>query len=54
MAFPATAETEGFTAEKAKGNMVELAGGKRWSVAMRLGALGQKETTDLVASLAQR
>ena len=53
MAFPATAETEGFTAEKAKGNLVELGGGKRWTVSMRLGTLGQKETAELVARLAQ-
>ena len=51
MAFPATAETEGYTAEKAKGNMVELGGGERWSIAMRLGALGHQEAADLVAKL---
>jgi len=51
MAFPATAETEGYTAEKAKGDMVALAGGKRWSIAMRLGVLDQKETAELVAKL---
>ena len=51
MAFPATAETEGYTVEKAKGHMVELGGGQNWSVAMRLGALDKDETAALVARL---
>jgi hypothetical protein len=54
MAFPATAETEGYTAEKAKGNLVELEGGKTWSVAMRLGTLDRNETAALAALLSRR
>lgn len=43
MAFPSTAEPEGYTAEKAKGNLVELAGGAHWTIDMRLGSLTAAE-----------
>ena len=39
LAFPATAEVEGFTAEKFKGNIVKLDGKKSWSITMRMGLL---------------
>ena len=44
MAFPATAEVEGYAAEKRKGNIVVLDGGKSWRVDMRLGLLTAAET----------
>jgi len=52
LAMPATAETEGYTAEKAKGNVVRLDGGKTWTVAMRLGSLDAQETAALVNRIA--
>lgn len=51
MAFPATAEPEGYTAEKAKGNIVELAGGATWTIDMRLGGLTAAETAALVKAI---
>ncbi|MCA0432179.1 MAG: DUF4432 family protein [Proteobacteria bacterium] len=44
MAFPATSEAEGFTAEKQKGNFVTVEGGKSWRVDMLIGALDKAET----------
>jgi hypothetical protein len=44
MAFPATAEVEGYSAEKRKGNIVVLDGGRSWRVDMRLGLLTAPET----------
>ena len=44
MAFPSTSEVEGYTAEKAKGNVVSLGGGQTWAITMRLGALTATET----------
>ncbi len=38
MVSPATAEPEGYTAEKAKGNILTLAGGAEWRCAMEMGA----------------
>ncbi|MEM8748871.1 MAG: DUF4432 family protein [Pseudomonadota bacterium] len=43
VAFPSTSEVEGYTAEKAKGNIVELAGGDTWAIDMRMGLLTQAE-----------
>ena len=51
LAFPATAEVEGFTAEKAKGNIVKLDGKKRWSIAMRMGLLTASEAGDMKARI---
>ena len=51
IAFPATAEVEGYTAEKAKGHMVELDGGKSWSIAMRMGLLTAAEAGDMKAAI---
>jgi hypothetical protein len=48
MAFPATSDVEGYTAEKKKGNFVVLDGGKSWRVDMRMGVLSKAET-DAVA-----
>lgn len=41
--LPATAEPEGFTAEKAKGYVKELAGGAEWRCDYVMGALGAEE-----------
>jgi hypothetical protein len=43
IAFPSTAEPEGYSAEKAKGNVRTLAGGASWQVDMRMGALNKSE-----------
>ena len=51
MAFPATAEPEGYTAEKAKGNIVTVPAGQSWIVDMRLGLLSKAETHALVAKI---
>ena len=53
MAFPSTSETEGYTAEKKKGNVVEVAGGASWRVDMRLGALTKPQTDAVVREIAQ-
>ena len=51
MAFPSTSETEGYTAEKKKGNVVVVEGGARWRVDMRLGALTKNETAAVVKEI---
>ncbi len=43
MAFPSTSEVEGYTAEKAKGQVVSLEGGKSWRIDMRMGLLTSTE-----------
>ncbi len=52
MGFPATAEPEGYTTEKAKGNMVSVAPHGTWSVAMRLGSLSKTEAEALIKTIA--
>jgi hypothetical protein len=44
IAFPSTSEVEGYTAEKAKGQVLKLDGGKSWRVDMRMGLLTSEET----------
>lgn len=51
MLLPATAEPEGYTAEKAKGNVKTLAGGAEWRCDMELGALTAAETQALAAEI---
>ena len=51
LAFPATAEVEGFTAEKSKGNIIVLDGKKSWSIAMRMGLLTASEAGDMKARI---
>ncbi len=41
--LPATAEPEGYSAEKAKGNVKTLAAGATWTCAFEMGALTKKE-----------
>jgi hypothetical protein len=52
MAFPATSEVEGYTAEKKKGLYVALEGQKSWRVDMRMGTLSKSETADVVKQIA--
>jgi hypothetical protein len=53
MAFPATSEVEGYTAEKKKGLFVLLEGQKSWRVDMRMGALSKSET-DLTVKVIEK
>jgi len=48
IAFPSTSEVEGYTAEKAKGQVVELGGGDTWNIDMRMGLLTGPETDEMV------
>lgn len=48
MAFPATAEPEGLSAEKAKGHIVEVAPHGQWMVEMRLGSLAKAEADAVI------
>ena len=41
--LPATAEPEGYTAEKAKGNIKTLAAGAQWRCDMVMGALSEED-----------
>ena len=45
IAFPSTSEVEGYTAEKAKGQVVELGGGEIWNIDMKMGHLTAAETS---------
>ena len=47
IAFPATAEVEGYTAEKAKGNVIELVGGATWNIDISMGLLTATEAAGL-------
>lgn len=51
VAFPSTSEVEGHAAEKAKGQVVELGGGKTWRIDMRMGHLTKAETVDALARI---
>ena len=48
IAFPSTSEVEGYTAEKAKGQVVELGGGDIWNIDIRMGLLTGPETDDII------
>jgi hypothetical protein len=52
MAEVATAEGEGYTREKAKGNVPSLAGGAIWRCDMDMGVLDASETAPLQRTLA--
>lgn len=47
IAFPSTSEVEGYTTEKAKGQVISLDGGKAWRIDMRIGLLTSAETKDM-------
>jgi hypothetical protein len=51
MAFPSTSEVEGHAAEKAKGQVVVLAGGDTWRVDMRMGLLDASETAGVIREI---
>jgi len=51
VAFPATSGVEGYTTEKAKGRVVNLAGGETWRIAMRMGHLTAAETSDVIHTI---
>lgn len=51
MVLPATAEPEGYTAEKAKGNVKTLAGRGEWRCDMELGALTADEAMKMAAEI---
>lgn len=51
--LPATAEPEGYTAEKAKGNIKVLPGGETFECDMEAGALTQDEASALAAHIEQ-
>ena len=48
IAFPSTSEVEGYTAEKAKGQVVELDGGQTWTIDIRMGLLTNSETEGMM------
>jgi hypothetical protein len=51
VAFPSTSGVEGYTAEKQKGLVVNLDGGKSWRVDMRLGALAKSEADAVIREI---
>lgn len=51
--LPATAEPEGYTAEKAKGNLKMLPGGATWTCQMEVGALTSIEAAELSTKIGQ-
>lgn len=53
LAFPSTSEVEGYTAEKAKGQVVELGGGEVWRIDMKMGHLTEAETAAAIERIDQ-
>lgn len=53
MAFPSTSEVEGHAAEKAKGQVPSLDGGKSWRIDMRMGLLTASETRSMIGAIAK-
>ena len=51
IAFPATSGVEGYTTEKTKGRVANLAGGKTWRITMQLGHLTAAETSDVINTI---
>ncbi len=51
MVIPATAEPEGFSAEKAKGNVKVLPGGAQWSCHLEMGVLAPAEAEGMAARI---
>ena len=49
--FPSTAGVEGYTAEKAKGRLVEVPPQATWRIEMRMGRLSATDTADMTARL---
>jgi hypothetical protein len=53
MAFPSTSEVEGYTAEKAKGQIISLDGGKAWRIDMRMGLLTHSEARRIIDAISK-
>ncbi|MBX2880391.1 MAG: DUF4432 family protein [Granulosicoccus sp.] len=53
IAFPATSGVEGYTIEKGKDRVVQVAGGDTWRIAMRMGHLTAMETTNVINTIDQ-
>lgn len=51
--LPATAEPEGYSAEKAKGNVKALPGGAEWRCDMQMGALAPAEARAMATAITQ-
>ena len=51
IAFPATSGVEGHSAEKAKGRVQTVDGGKAWRIDMRMGLLTAVETQETIAKI---
>ena len=51
VAFPSTSEVEGYTAEKAKGQVVELDGEKVWRIDMQMGLLSGAEVDGVLKKI---
>ena len=51
VAFPSTSEVEGYTAEKAKGQVVELAGEQVWKIDMKMGLLTEAEIGGVIKQI---
>jgi hypothetical protein len=49
--LPSTAEPEGYSAEKAKGNIKTLAAGAQWRCDMVIGALSEERVTEIEATI---
>jgi len=50
--MPATAEPEGYSAEKAKGNIKVLPGGTQWRADLQIGTLDQEKTREMEERIA--
>ena len=53
LVLPATAEPEGYSAEKAKGNIRTLGPGQTWCCHMVVGALSADEAREMEAKIAR-
>ncbi len=53
IAFPSTAGVEGYTAEKAKGRIVEIAPNGTWEIEMRMGRLDTSSSAELANKIGQ-
>ncbi len=51
--FPSTSGVEGYTIEKSKGRVVELAGGETWRIDIQMGHLTAAETSDMIQTIDQ-
>ncbi len=51
LALPATADVEGYAAEKAKGNLVTVDGGGTWRIEIRAGAVRAAEAETIAARI---